>query len=67
MTDRRLEVLDTIQADMKKDAERFDGQPFTGKTMAEYNGYQGAAISSLAEILVTVMKELKKLKESNET
>ncbi len=44
-------VLEEIAKDMKADAERFDGQPFTGKTVAQYFGYQGAAIAALANII----------------
>ena len=34
--DRREEVLEMIAEDMKNDAAHFDGQPFTGKTVATY-------------------------------
>ncbi len=44
-------VLKTISQDMENDARKFDGQPFTGKTMAEYNGNLGAAIAAIADIL----------------
>lgn len=40
-----------IAKDMKEDATRFDGQPFNGKTVAEYFGNQGAAIAALANIV----------------
>jgi len=46
----RMVLLD-IAADMEADATRFDGQPFTGKTVAEYMANQGAAIAALANIL----------------
>ena len=61
---RIIKVLETIQTDMKDDARRFDGQPFTGKTMAEYNGYLGAAISGLAEIITIIVKELSEKDET---
>lgn len=48
---QRIKVLKMIAEDMKNDAKDFDGKPFTGKTMAEYNGNQGAAISALAKII----------------
>jgi len=48
---------DMITQDMKDDAANFDGQPFTGKTVAEYFGYQGAAIASLAKILKNLIEE----------
>lgn len=43
-----IERLQTIATDMENDAKRFDGMPFTGKTVAEYFGNHGAAISALA-------------------
>lgn len=46
-----IAVLRTIAQDMAEDAKAFDGQPFTGRTVAEYMGRHGAAIASLAEIL----------------
>ena len=36
MTQKRSEVLDMIARDMQKDAIEFDGRPFNGKTVAEY-------------------------------
>ena len=54
-----LSLMDTIAQDMKNDAEEFDGKPFTGKTMAEYNGNQGAAIAALAEAIKLLVKEQK--------
>jgi hypothetical protein len=52
-TDRKLltEKLDMIAQDMKQDAENFDGREFNGKNVAEYFGYQGAAIAALANIM----------------
>lgn len=51
----RLAILSMIcrdiANDMRLDAERFDGQPFNGRTVAEYFGNQGAAIAGLARIL----------------
>jgi hypothetical protein len=44
-------VLRTIAQDMAEDAKAFDGQPLTGRTVAEYMGNQGAAIAAIAEIL----------------
>lgn len=51
-----IEVLQMIADDMKADAARFDGQPFNGKTVAEYFGNQGAAIAALAQILKTELQ-----------
>ena len=56
-SDKRIEVLKTIAEDMKADAERFDGQPFTGKTVGEYMGYQGAAIAALANIIRSILED----------
>lgn len=53
---RKIEVLGIIAQDMKDDAEKFDGRPFDGKTVAEYFGNQGAAIASLAEILKSTIE-----------
>ena len=53
-----------IAADMKDDATRFDGQPFTGKTVAEYFGNQGAAISALAGIIEQALLVQQNAKET---
>ena len=55
----KIKVLTMIAEDMKNDAAKFDGKPFTGKTVAEYFGNQGAAIAALARILSTVIDENK--------
>lgn len=49
-------LCEMVSNDMKSDAANFDGKPFNGKTVAEYFGYQGAAISALADILKEVIK-----------
>lgn len=54
---KAIEVLKTIQTDMQEDAKRFDGQPFTGKTVAEYFGCHGAAIAALARLMQGVLEE----------
>ena len=54
---RTLEVLATIEKDMKNDAKNFDGKPFNGRTVAEYFGNQGAAISALARIVASIVEE----------
>ena len=54
---KTISVLEMIAQDMADDAAKFDGQPFTGRTVAEYFGYQGAAIASLAEIIKTILEE----------
>jgi hypothetical protein len=57
MSDNRIEVLKSIATDTKNDAERFDGQPFTGKTVAEYFGCHGAAIAALANIIKSILED----------
>lgn len=47
----KIEVLEMIAKDMEDDATKFDGQPFNGKTVAEYFGNQGAAIAALSGII----------------
>jgi len=51
-----IEVLGMVANDMKNDAKNFDGKPFNGKTVAEYFGNQGAAISALANIIKTILE-----------
>ena len=53
--DRRRWVLSEIALDAERDVQRFEGQPFTGKTVAEYMGCQAAAIKALAEIVATLL------------
>lgn len=55
--DRRREVLADIIRDVELDARHYDGQPFTGKTVAEYMGKQGAMIQALAHILETLLPD----------
>jgi len=54
-----INILEMIAQDMKDDAAKFDGQPFTGKVVAEYFGNQGAAISALAKIMKTILEQEK--------
>lgn len=49
--DRGLIALRLIAEDMKNDAKEFDNQPFNGRTVAEYLGRLGAAVSAIAGIL----------------
>lgn len=56
--DRLLEILAQIADDMKQDAKEFDGQPFTGRTVAAYMGNHGAAIAALANIMTVLTKEV---------
>ena len=57
--DKRIEVLKMIATDMKNDATNFDGQPFNGKIVAEYFGNQGAAITALANIVKSILEQIK--------
>jgi hypothetical protein len=50
-------VLEMIAQDMKDDAKNFDGEPFTGRTVAEYFGNQGAATTALANIVKDLVNE----------
>lgn len=49
--ERMREICRQIAADMETDATRFDGQPFNGRTVAEYLGNLGAAVAGLARIV----------------
>lgn len=57
---KRISVLEMIAADMENDAKNFDGQPFNGKTVAEYFGYIGAAIVALTNIVKSILEQTKK-------
>ena len=54
---RRRWVLEEIQRDAKRDVERFEGAPFTGKTVAEYMGCHAAAIAALARVVATLLPD----------
>ena len=54
------EVCIEIISDMLNDAANFDGQPFNGKTVAEYFGNHGAAIAALARIVGEMLDREKK-------
>lgn len=53
----KTDVLETIAKDMENDAKNFNGRPFTGRTVAEYFGNQGAAIAALAKIIKTIIED----------
>ncbi len=57
--DMRPRILEMIAEDMKNDAKDLDGQPFNGRTVAEYFGRQGAAIAALAQIIETMLSNKK--------
>ena len=52
---RLREVCRDIQADVKADVEKFDGAPFTGRTLAELHGNLSAAVSALAAIVAVLV------------
>jgi len=43
-----IKILGMIEEDTRNDAEKFDGRPFNGRTVAKYFGNQGAAIAGLS-------------------
>lgn len=51
----KAKVCRLIVDDMANDAKNFEGQPFTGKTVAAYFGNQGAAIAALANIVEKIL------------
>ena len=51
-----IEVLEMIAQDQVNDARNFEGAPFTGRTVAEYFGNQGAAIVALADIIKSLVE-----------
>ena len=53
--DAIIKQLEMIEADMENDAKELDGRPFNGRTVAEYFGYQGAAIAALANTLKIIL------------
>lgn len=54
--EQMIEVLKMVSDDVERDAAEFDGQPFTGKTMATYMGNHGAAIAAVANVLREVLE-----------
>ncbi len=56
-TEKAMNVLTRISKNMQEDAKFFDGKPFTGKTVATYLAYQGAAIAVLADIMKAHLEE----------
>lgn len=55
--DRMREVAQAIATDAEQDVNRFEGQPFTGRTVAEYFGCQAAAIAALAKIVDRILEQ----------
>jgi len=55
--EKMIEVLEKIERDTKDDARAFEGKPFSGRTVAEYFGNQGAAIIALSLIVKEMIIE----------
>ena len=55
--EKTISILEMIAQDMADDAKNFDGKEFNGRNVAEYFGYQGAAIKALADILKKIIRE----------
>jgi hypothetical protein len=49
-------ALEMIAQNMIDDAKNFDGKPFTGRTVVESFGNQGAAIAALAIIVMSLFE-----------
>ncbi len=58
-TSKLIEICNQVSLDMANDAKEFDGKPFDGKTVATYFGYQGAAISALADVIKQIIIKTK--------
>ena len=54
--DKMITVLDMIAMDAESDVSEFEGKPFTGRNVADFNGKQNAMISALAKILREFIK-----------
>lgn len=48
---REIEILDMIIEDCEADVKKFDGKPFTGKSVGELHGILEAKIQALAKIM----------------
>ena len=55
--DKRIKILEMIAENMENDATKFDGQPFTGKTVGTYFGNHGAAIAALADVVKSILRK----------
>jgi hypothetical protein len=55
----KIKTLTMVAVDMENDAKMFDGKPFDGKTVGTYFGNQGAAISTLANIVKEILQDMK--------
>lgn len=57
--EKLIKVCEQVADDAKNDATEFDGKPFTGRTVATYLGYHGAAIAALADAVKEILKSNK--------
>lgn len=58
--DQYIKICEEVSKDVENDAKEFDGKPFTGKTVAQYFGNHGAAISALANVLKEILQNAEK-------
>ena len=55
MSNERRKVLRDIVKGAEADIDRYEGMPFTGKTVALIHGEQNAMIATLAKIMETLL------------
>lgn len=48
--------LEAISEDMERDVKAFEGQPFNGRTVSTWLGYQAAAINALAKSMKEILE-----------
>lgn len=53
-----VRVLGLIAGDAEGDVREFEGKPFNGRAIADFNGKQNAMIQALANILKELVEEL---------
>lgn len=66
MKDERIKIVEMIAVDMENDVKEFDGKPFTGRTVAEYFGNQGAALAALADVVKSILEQKELLDKKKE-
>lgn len=54
-SDNRRWLCQQIAEDAEADVSRFEGAPFTARTVAEYMGYQAAMIQALANLVESLL------------
>jgi hypothetical protein len=55
--DKIIKMMKTVIKAVENDTADFDGKPFTGKIIAEYMGYHGAAIVAVASAIKEMLEE----------